>query len=133
ASHGPALPGLQPLPPDPNQISNYTQNYDYDSAGNLLQMRHVGAQSFTRTMRVAQNSNRSLSESEVDADFNEAFDANGNLLQLIRGQTLDWDVRNQLQQITTVSRATEASDYERYIYDGQGQRCRKINSTQTSS
>ncbi|MBX8512480.1 hypothetical protein K5D34_22595, partial [Pseudomonas cichorii] len=113
ASHGPALPGLQPLPPDPNQISNYTQNYDYDSAGNLLQMRHVGAQSFTRTMRVAQNSNRSLSESEVDADFNEAFDANGNLLQLIRGQTLDWDVRNQLQQITTVSRATEASDYER--------------------
>ncbi|MBX8522666.1 hypothetical protein K5D37_23650 [Pseudomonas cichorii] len=132
ASNGPALPGLQPLPPDPNQISNYTQNYDYDAAGNLLQMRHVGAQSFTRTMRVAQNSNRSLSESEVDTDLNEAFDANGNLLQLIRGQTLDWDVRNQLQQITTVTRAT-ASDYERYIYDGQGQRCRKINSTQTSS
>ncbi|RRV06665.1 RHS repeat protein, partial [Pseudomonas sp. v388] len=106
ASHGPALPGLQPLPPDPNQISNYTQNYDYDAAGNLLQMRHVGAQNFTRTLRVAENSNRSLPEGEVDVDFAEAFDANGNLLQLVRGQTLDWDVRNQLQQITTVSRAT---------------------------
>ncbi|MBX8502805.1 RHS repeat-associated core domain-containing protein [Pseudomonas lijiangensis] len=133
ASHGPALPGLQPLPPDPNQISNYTQNYDYDSAGNLLQMRHVGAQNFTRTMHVAEDSNRSLPEDETDADFDTGFDPNGNQLQLIRGQTLAWDVRNQLQQITTVTRATEANDYERYIYDGQGQRCRKINSTQTSS
>ncbi|MBX8569828.1 hypothetical protein K5D36_09080, partial [Pseudomonas cichorii] len=114
ASNGPALPGLQPLPPDPNQISNYTQNYDYDSAGNLLQMRHVGAQNFTRTLRVAEDSNRSLPEDETDADFDTGFDPNGNQLQLIRGQTLAWDVRNQLQQITTVTRATETSDYERY-------------------
>ncbi|MEN1836347.1 RHS repeat-associated core domain-containing protein [Pseudomonas lijiangensis] len=133
ASHGPALPGLQPLPPDPNQVSNYTQSYDYDAAGNLLQMRHVGAQSFTRTMRVAPDSNRSLPEGEVDADLNEAFDANGNLLYLTRGQTLEWDIRNQLQLITTVTRTTKASDHERYIYDGQAQRCRKVNSTQTSS
>ncbi|MBX8577557.1 RHS repeat domain-containing protein [Pseudomonas cichorii] len=133
ASQGPALPGLQPLPPDPNQISNYTQNYDYDSAGNLLQMRHIGAQAFTRTMRVAQDSNRSLPEGETDADFDTGFDPNGNQLQLVRGQTMEWDVRNQLQQITTVTRATEASDNERYIYDGQGQRCRKINSTLASS
>ncbi|WP_147466600.1 RHS repeat-associated core domain-containing protein, partial [Pseudomonas cichorii] len=48
-------------------------------------------------------------------------------------QALEWDLRNQLQQITTVTRATKASDHERYIYDGQGQRCRKINSAQTSS
>ncbi|WP_200995621.1 RHS repeat domain-containing protein, partial [Pseudomonas cichorii] len=102
-------------------------------AGNLLQMRHVGAQSFTRTMRVAKDSNRSLPDGEVDVEFDTGFDANGNLLQLVRGQTLDWDVRNQLQQITTVTRATQASDNERYIYDGQGQRCRKINSTLASS
>ncbi|MEN1835978.1 RHS repeat-associated core domain-containing protein [Pseudomonas lijiangensis] len=133
ASHDPELPGLQPLPPDPNQVSNYTQSYNYDAAGNLLQMRHVGAQSFTRTMRVAPDSNRSLPEGEVDADLNEAFDANGNLLHLTRGQTLEWDIRNQLQLITTVTRTTKASDHERYIYDSQGQRCRKINSTQTSS
>ncbi len=133
ASHGPALPDLQPLPPDPNQVSNYTQSYDYDRAGNLLQMSHVGAQPFTRNMRVTPDSNRSLPAGEVDTDFNEAFDANGNLLQLIRGQTLEWDLRNQLQQIITVTRATAASDQERYIYDSLGQRCRKISSTQTAS
>lgn len=133
ASHGPALPALHNLPPDPNQVSNYTQHYDYDIAGNLLQMRHVGAQPFTRTLRVAPLSNRSLPEGEVDVDFDTAFDANGNSLQLVRGQTLEWDLRNQLQQITTVTRATAANDNEHYIYEGQGQRCRKIHSAQTSS
>ena len=131
-SHGPALPGMQNLPPDPNQIRNYTQTYDYDAAGNLLTMRHVGEQSFTRTMRVAPDSNRSLPEGEVDTDFADSFDANGNLLQLVRGQSLVWDVRNQLQQITTVQRESGLSDQERYIYDSQGQRVRKINSAQAS-
>ncbi|XXE60199.1 RHS repeat protein [Pseudomonas sp. R1-18] len=133
ASHGPALPALQTLPPDPNRVSRYTQTYDYDTGGNLLQMRHVGAQSFTRTLHVAADSNRSLPEGEVEVDFDEAFDANGNLLHLVRGQTLDWDLRNQLRQITTVTRDDTASDNERYVYDGQGQRCRKITSAQTSS
>ncbi|WP_122754776.1 RHS repeat domain-containing protein [Pseudomonas viridiflava] len=131
-SHGPALPDMQNLPPDPNQVSNYTQTYDYDAAGNLLTMHHVGAQSFTRTMRVAPDSNRSLPEGEVDTDFADSFDANGNLLQLVRGQSLSWDVRNQLQQITTVQRETGLDDEERYVYDGQGQRVRKINSAQAS-
>ncbi|MEE4179582.1 RHS repeat-associated core domain-containing protein [Pseudomonas viridiflava] len=131
-SHGPGLPGMQNLPPDPNQVSNYTQTYDYDAAGNLLTMRHVSEQSFTRTMRVAPDSNRSLPEGEVDTDFADSFDANGNLQQLVRGQSLSWNVRNQLQQITTVQRETGLNDEERYVYDGQGQRVRKINSAQAS-
>ncbi|MEE3934406.1 RHS repeat-associated core domain-containing protein [Pseudomonas viridiflava] len=131
ASHGPALPDLN-LPPDPNQLSNYTQTYDYDAAGNLLTMHHVGEQNFTRTMRVAPDSNRSLPEGEVDTDFVDSFDANGNLLQLVRGQSLSWDARNQLQQITTVQRETGLNDEERYVYDGQGQRVRKLNSAQAS-
>ncbi len=131
-SHGPALPGMQNLPPDPNQIINYTQTYDYDAAGNLLTMHHVGAQTFTRKMRVAPDSNRSLPEGEVDTDFADSFDANGNLQQLVRGQSLSWSIRNQLQQITTVQRETGLNDEERYVYDGQGQRVRKINSAQAS-
>ncbi|EGH74992.1 YD repeat-containing protein, partial [Pseudomonas syringae pv. aceris str. M302273] len=46
------------------------------------------------------------------------FDANGNLLQLVRGQVMGWDVRNQLQHITTVQREDGANDDERYVYDG---------------
>jgi len=133
SSHGPALPDLQNLPPDPEQLANYTQAYDYDAGGNLLQMRHVGAQNFTRTLRVAPDSNRSLPEGEVEVEFDAGFDANGNLLQLVRGQSLSWDARNQLQQITTLHRDEEPDDTERYVYDGQGQRCRKIGSTQAQN
>jgi insecticidal toxin complex protein TccC len=131
SSHDPALPHRQNLPPDPNQIANYTQSYDYDAGGNLLQMRHVGAQTFTRTMLVAPDSNRSLPEDEVDVDFEAGFDANGNLQQLVRGQDLRWDVRNQLCEVTAVKRDDGTDDIERYVYDGGGQRCRKIRSAQS--
>ncbi|MCH5490473.1 RHS repeat-associated core domain-containing protein [Pseudomonas syringae] len=133
ASHGPALPGLQPVPTlDPCQVSNYRQHYSYDPAGNLLQMRHEGAHNFTRNMHVAPDSNRSLPDDDEDVDFATSFDANGNLLQLVRGQVMGWDVRNQLQHITTVQREDGANDDERYVYDGQGQRCRKISTAQAS-
>ncbi|WP_440058367.1 RHS repeat domain-containing protein [Pseudomonas fragariae (ex Marin et al. 2024)] len=133
ASHGPALPGLQPVPTlDPCQVSNYRQHYSYDPAGNLLQMRHEGAHNFTRNMHVAPDSNRSLPDDDRDVDFATSFDANGNLLQLVRGQVMGWDVRNQLQHITTVQREDGANDDERYVYDGQGQRCRKISTAQAS-
>ncbi|PBP31755.1 hypothetical protein CCL11_27595 [Pseudomonas syringae] len=133
ASHGPALPGLQSLPTDdPCQVSNYTQRYRYDAAGNLLQMRHEGAHNFTRNMHVDADSNRSLPDDEGDVDFAAGFDANGNLLQLVRGQVMGWDARNQLQHITTVQREDQPNDEERYIYDGQGQRCRKISTAQAS-
>ncbi|RMR36769.1 putative Insecticidal toxin protein [Pseudomonas syringae pv. coriandricola] len=133
ASHGPALPGLQSLPTDdPCQVSNYTQRYSYDAAGNMLQMRHEGAHNFTRNMHVAPDSNRSLPDDDGDVDFATSFDANGNLLQLVRGQTMSWDARNQLQHITTVQRKDAPNDDERYVYDGQGQRCRKISTSQAS-
>ncbi|WP_249731697.1 RHS repeat-associated core domain-containing protein [Pseudomonas syringae] len=133
ASHGPALPGLQPVPTlDPCQVSNYTQRYSYDAAGNLLQMRHEGAHNFTRNIHVAPDSNRSLPDDDGDVDFATSFDANGNLLQLVRGQVMGWDARNQLQHITTVQREDGSNDDERYVYDGQGQRCRKISTAQAS-
>ncbi|EGH98055.1 insecticidal toxin protein, putative, partial [Pseudomonas amygdali pv. lachrymans str. M302278] len=133
ASHGPALPGLQSLPTDdPCQVSNYRQRYSYDAAGNLLQMRHEGSHAFTRNMHVNSDSNRSLPDNDGDVDFATSFDANGNLLQLVRGQTMSWDVRNQLRQITTVQREDGPNDEERYVYDGQGQRCRKISTAQAS-
>ena len=133
ASHGPALPGLQPLPTlDPCQVSNYRQNYSYDAAGNLLQMRHEGAHNFTRNMHVAPDSNRSLPDDDGNVDFATSFDANGNLLQLVRGQVMGWNARNQLALVTLLQRKDAASDEERYVYDGQGQRCRKISTAQAS-
>ncbi|MEB0043758.1 RHS repeat protein, partial [Pseudomonas sp. MH10] len=58
------------------------------------------------------------------------FDENGNVRQLQLGQTLEWDSRNQLQQVRPVVRESGNDDSERYIYDASGQRVRKVRITQ---
>lgn len=127
---GPALPGLQPLPSDPNQRVNYRQTFSYDSAGNLERLVHVGGISRTQRMVSAAGSNRSLAEHggqlPGEAELAAAFDACGNLLQLQAGQALQWNGRNQLRCVTPVVREDADDDTERYIYASDGQRVRKV-------
>jgi insecticidal toxin complex protein TccC len=134
---GPALPDLQPLPLDPNQIAHYTQTYHYDAGGSLLNLVHVGAQAHGRTLTRAQYSNRCLPERNgrppTEAELAAGFDANGNLRELQVGQALEWDLRNQLTVVRPVVRSSAEDDYERYIYDGGGQRVRKLRANQTSA
>ncbi|MHC8286435.1 RHS repeat domain-containing protein [Pseudomonas sp. XS1P51] len=134
---GPTLPDLQPLPPDPNQIANYTQTYYYDAGGNLLDLVHVGAQAHGRTLTRARYSNRCLPERDnrppTDDELANGFDANGNLRELQVGQSLGWDLRNQLREVRLVVREDEEDDCECYLYDGGGQRVRKVHSNQTNA
>jgi RHS repeat-associated protein len=134
---GPARPDLQPLPLDPNQVAHYTQTYHYDAGGNLLNLVHVGAQAHGRTLTRAQYSNRCLPERNdrppTEAELAAGFDANGNLRELQIGQTLEWDLRNQLTVVRPVVRDEAEDDFERYIYDGGGQRVRKVRANQTSA
>ncbi|MGX1086763.1 RHS repeat-associated core domain-containing protein [Pseudomonas sp. AP3_22 TE3818] len=134
---GPALPDLQPLPPDPSQVANYTQTYHYDAGGNLLNLVHVGAQAHGRLLTRAQYSNRCLPERNgrppTEAELAAGFDANGNLRELQVGQKLEWDLRNQLTVVRPVVREEAEDDYERYIYDGGGQRVRKLRASQTNA
>lgn len=122
------LPDLQPTPMDPARLRNYRQTYHYDAAGNLTELRHVGARQYTRILSVAAGSNRAvLGGSAVARAIDNAFDANGNLVWLQPGQALHWNPRNQLDQASLVSRRQETDDHERYIYDGGGQRLRKVH------
>ncbi|WP_085690591.1 MULTISPECIES: RHS repeat domain-containing protein [unclassified Pseudomonas] len=114
---------------DPAAISNYQQTYEYDSGGNLRNLIHVGAQSHGRKLQPASYSNRSLRYTDVipgDPQIEAAFDRRGNLLQLEPGRLLSWNLRNQLQSVSPVERASEVNDKEVYLYDGSRQRVRKI-------
>ncbi|VVM84794.1 RHS repeat domain-containing protein [Pseudomonas fluorescens] len=134
---GPALPDLQPLPPDPSQIANYTQTYHYDAGGNLLDLVHVGAQAHGRALTRSRYSNRCLPERDnrppTEEELVAGFDANGNLRELQVGQSLIWDLRNQLREVRPVMREEVEDDRECYIYDGGGQRVRKVHSSQTNT
>jgi insecticidal toxin complex protein TccC len=125
------------LPLDPNQVAQYTQTYHYDAGGNLLDLEHVGAQAHGRTLTRARFSNRCLPERNgrppTEAELDVGFDANGNLRELQAGQPMDWDLRNQLSSFCPVVREDGTGDYERYLYDGGGQRLRKVRATRSNA
>ncbi|VVQ17922.1 hypothetical protein PS934_04570 [Pseudomonas fluorescens] len=118
---------------DANAVVNYREDYAYDPAGNMTELRHLGAQPFTRRWAVAPNSNRSLLEDDQPPDFDSRFDSNGNLCFLQRGQELFWDLRNQLSSVSPVQRENEADDTERYLYGGGGKRLRKVRTALTGT
>lgn len=135
---GPQLPEFS-SPADPGQLENYTRHYTYDCAGNLLRMEHRAA-SGNRTERtvVARFSNRSLEEKPDgqmpdEGDIATAYDASGNRLLLQHGHDLQWNRRNELQRVKQVARDAEPDNVEIYLYDGGGQRQRKIRQTFTGS
>ncbi|MDB6048582.1 MAG: repeat-associated core domain protein containing protein [Pseudomonas sp.] len=137
ASVGPDRPDFQSPGTDPGWMANYTQRYSYDAAGNMQTLTHVGGQNYTRETVTARYSNRSLpvvgGHRPDEAELCAGFDANGNLRALQPGQALEWDLRNQLRQVTPVIRDSGSDDYERYVYDGGGQRALKIRVTQAAS
>lgn len=131
APGGPQLPEFQ-SDVDPSQLETYTRLYRYDKAGNLEVMQHRAA-SANRTERtaIATSSNRSLPEKSDGElpDENEiaaGHDLNGNRKYLLPRQSLLWDLRNQLRQVDQVVREDGPDDIEFYLYDGSGQRLRKI-------
>lgn len=136
---GPALPGVEIFGKvDDSRWRNYTQDFSYDRGGNLTDLLHKvnGAVVSHRVMAVDPGSNRSLfKESEGSPiDFGKGFDANGNQQALAPGQAMQWDARNQLSLVTQVVREDSDGrddDVEAYVYDGGGQRVRKVRRMKT--
>lgn len=122
---------------DPAAVSNYRQTYRYDESGNLVELTHVGAQNQGRQLKAARYSNRCLpyrnGESPTEEAIAAAFDARGNCVVLDEGRFLTWNLRNQLSVVIPVERASGLNDSEAYVYDGNGQRVRKIRSLQTNA
>jgi RHS repeat-associated protein len=96
-------------------VSNaYNESYEYDTIGNMVTHNQV---SYTYPT----NGIRPHAVSSVGAT-NYAYDANGNMTT--RGsQTLTWDVENQM---------VEVSGGVSYVYDGDGNRVKKIENGQTT-
>ena len=137
AQAGQSIPLIPSTPHarDNTALQNYIEKYTYDPGNNLIYTQHIAQQdSWSREMVVSETSNRavistirgkyhaSISPSEVD----KYFDANGNQIQTSHLYPLAWDYRNNLQQAITVKHVDGTYDSEYYVYDGSGQRVRKV-------
>jgi insecticidal toxin complex protein TccC len=124
------IPGL-PQPGDPNNRLNYTQTYQYDNAGNLIELCHVRAgNNSTRQMFIDPKSNRGLrwKTGDPEPDFNKLFDSHGNQLTVQPGQPLHWNARDEQESVILVQRKNASNDAECYRYS-QGIRVFKRHAT----
>jgi insecticidal toxin complex protein TccC len=133
AHHWQRLAGHYAANADPASMTHYLQKYEYDAAGNLHTVIHSGDQSFTQRNVISASSNRGLQVQGAwvpdEQDIVRGFDLNGNQLELVRGQQLHWDSRNQLRQVAPIVRDAGQDDCEQYVYDSKGQRLRKVQLT----
>lgn len=113
---------------DDANYTNYTRQYSYDRDNNLIRIQHSApatGNSHSTELTVSSRSNRAvLSTLTTNPNTVESFfDAAGNQLQLLPGQSLSWNSHGELQQVTPVTRnSSSSSDREWYGYDSGGLR-----------
>lgn len=119
-------------PNDPMAWREYTQNYLYDKVGNIEEMSHAApGGNWTRTYNYAATSNRLLS-TEVGGDtYNYSYHPqHGFIASLPHLQVMKWNFNEELQAVARQSAASGTPETTYYVYDGSGQRARKITENQ---
>jgi RHS repeat-associated protein len=121
-------------PQDESLARGYTQQYSYDKLGNIQQLQHIATGgSFTRTFNYnAPFANNQLVSIGIGSNtYNFSHDVNGNMLS--EGNTaryLEYDCVNRLRCFYVQTPLAEPSKYTHYLYDGGGNRIKKITRTQ---
>ncbi|WBU50858.1 RHS repeat protein [Kosakonia pseudosacchari] len=123
---------------DDATYTSYSRTYTYDNAGNLTKIQHsapASGNTYTVNMTVSDRSNRAVLSTftEKPADVDALFTAGGQQKQLLPGQTLQWTARQELQQVTPVTRNGAADDSESYRYNASSQRIVKVTSQLTGN
>ncbi len=115
-----------PQPGDGSAMRNYSQQYLYDPAGNLMQMIHsAGAGSWTRNFNCQPSNNQLISSDIGGITENFVYDAHGNTIAMPHLPLMDWNFKDGLQHVDLIG-----GGQVYYTYDSNGQRVRKVNELQ---
>ena len=125
-----------PHPGDGQAMGNYTERYEYDEVGNILKMIHAAVSgSWTRNYQYEETSNRLLLTSNPSGSLTDKYDhdAHGNMIRMPHLPLMEWDFEDQLQATSrqVVNDGTPETTW--YVYDGGGQRVRKITERQAAA
>jgi RHS repeat-associated protein len=142
-----------PHPGDGQVVRRYTEEYEYDAVGSFSRLTHIAPNGNTNgntngnwsrgysynepsLLESTKKSNR-LSSTTVGGNnpVTEpyAYDAHGNMTAMLHLTLMQWDFRDQLQATSrqVVNNGTLETTY--YVYDGAGQRIRKVTERQTGT
>ncbi|ABO49533.1 YD repeat protein [Desulforamulus reducens MI-1] len=124
-------------PNDGTSLENYRQDYQYDEAGNLTNIRHISSStSWTRQLDISKGTNRTVQIASLNGAknfFKTAYDPCGNMLNLENLASINWSYRNNLSRVDVILRENNSSDSEYFIYDSSGQRVRKVSERKCGS
>jgi RHS repeat-associated protein len=134
-----------PHPNDGQAMRHYTERYEYDSVGNFLELTHEAVNgNWTRSYSYNEPSliepgkqNNRMSGTEVGSNnpVTEAYayDAHGNMITMPHLSLMQWDFKDQLGATSrqVVNNGTPETTY--YVYDGAGQRVRKVTERQNGT
>jgi RHS repeat-associated protein len=130
----------QLLPTNATALRNYTERYQYDQVGNILQLIHEAGTlgSWTRAYDHEADSNR-LRATSLPGDGEGVFsasyqhDAHGNMTRMPHLPLMQWDLRDQLQASSRQVVTTGSPETTWYVYDAGGQRVRKVTDRQAAA
>ena len=131
-----------PHPGDGQAMGTYTEQYVYDAVGNFEQLIHhasnggwTRAYAYTEAslIEVAKKSNRLTSTTIGATTEPYTYDAHGNMTSMPHLTLMQWDFKDQLSATARQAVNTGVPETTHYIYDGAGQRVRKVTERQNGS
>lgn len=126
-------------PTDPMAVRNYSQSYQYDAVGNILQMKHMARNgNWTRNYAYETHNNR-LKSTQVGNNNNpinhtsyQHHAAHGFLVTLPHLEKISWNFNEEVVRTVRQHCADDQTPVITYYqYDGTGQRIRKITENQS--
>ncbi len=105
--------------PEANSMQNYTQQFQYDELGNLIQMKSVDEWTRDYFYDFVED-NYLLGHTEDLIEYE--YDEHGNLTQMPHLSQIDWSYKDEL--LNAILNASGDTAY--YVYDAGGERVRKV-------
>jgi RHS repeat-associated protein len=111
---------------DNSTTTAYTQNYQYDKMGNILELQHIGANNFTRNFNYNTSTNNKLQSIDIGmTNYAFSYDANGNQLTETSNRKFEWDYADRMRSFY-VEASGSITKYTQYLYDAGGNRVKKL-------
>lgn len=125
-----------PAPTDAQAMRRYTERYEYDAIGNVMELRHQATNgNWTRRftheepslIEPGKVSNR-LSSAVVGTEGPErySYDAHGNIVAMPHLTSMQWNASDQLHSTSRQVVSAGVAGRAYYTYGASGQRMRKV-------
>jgi RHS repeat-associated protein len=116
-----------PRSTDLTKTRGYTEQYLYDVAGNIKQLKHLAnGAGFTRDFELAAGNNRLSKVNVGSIAFDYQYDQCGNMMGETTSRHFEWNYADRMHVYRTQTDAGEPSVHAHYLCDTAGQRVKKL-------